>query len=887
LKKEVVLLKNRNNKRKIVLTALVFASILIICSYLSYAVVDSDFDGVLDNNDQCPETDFGDVVDRNGCSCSQKIEQELCTDDGNPCTDICGGPDASCNFPREGECGDDVECPEDYCVNYVLYDFPGSGRGVCRYGTCEENTCAPEVMPVSVCPEGAEEEPGSDWTCEDSTPHGQCSRTRPWYCRWGELIKNSIACGCAGTDSASLSGDCITCSDMNENQCNSNSQCIAEYEIDFLFFKRFVACHPMPVCGDGFCTFGETIENCLQDCEEEEIVEDYCGDGTCDPEEDSENCPEDCEEEEEEPEIMMYAEQGYVEKTGVIHYYEESDLVTIDTARIVNENNDGIQGDYCLAGDLHEELAGFRRSVIRIRGEITEDSCDAGLTIDVERIVNVDRLGEVSYENNNLFVNAIIGNDEDRNMLITALDNPQNNLITGNAIVDELVEDDFELVERNIFAGSSSLFYARLPDVAYEPETEQYCLLELDDMDRDDLMSVLGTKIKFIGNIVWDQDCGLAIEVGSIIGWPCMLTSAAWELPESTKHMVAQRIMDAGQDEQNILLERFGMTLADANAVLSQVDEEQEDPDQEENDIPDRRSKELASIPDRNSVELVVKGKHCEGEKGYFNIKYDDLNTPKSADDIGSAVFKDNTARFRWQAEHTPSYCVSDNACNVGNNIIEVPQNLVGRNCDDDSCILAYSELRELRRTPLEISDIDDVVSSFNPGGGQITFAAQDNELYAYNEDEGWYDIDGGREDLPLSIVLHSENRYNLDKGTFIDVYLDDDSVIRVAMPVLLLDEDDDEIELYISADGSTYYDAGLTQLAQASEALCDISTPCNPHAYFNINVHGSMFDRKYVDSISSGNLEIIGEQAEEIDSIYMPILYRESAPDDLNVLEI
>jgi hypothetical protein len=44
------------------------------------------------------------------------------------------------------------------------------------------------------------------------------------------------------------------------------------------------------VCGDGFCAFGESVDNCPADC----LGGRFCGDGFCTDSENATNCPPDC-----------------------------------------------------------------------------------------------------------------------------------------------------------------------------------------------------------------------------------------------------------------------------------------------------------------------------------------------------------------------------------------------------------------------------------------------------------------------------------------------------------------------------------------------------------------------------------------------------------------
>ena len=63
-------------------------------------MADSDRDGVGDDADKCPNTSYGDSVDTNGCSCSQKT-----CDDGDGCTtDSCNLYTGDCVFTEISDC---------------------------------------------------------------------------------------------------------------------------------------------------------------------------------------------------------------------------------------------------------------------------------------------------------------------------------------------------------------------------------------------------------------------------------------------------------------------------------------------------------------------------------------------------------------------------------------------------------------------------------------------------------------------------------------------------------------------------------------------------------------------------------------------------------------
>jgi len=85
----------------------------------NYFAWDHDHDGVIDDNDQCPDTTEGESVDSAGCSCSQKglvdIDNDGICDDNDQCPDT-----------PEGEVVDAAGCS---CSQKSLADTDGDGIG--------------------------------------------------------------------------------------------------------------------------------------------------------------------------------------------------------------------------------------------------------------------------------------------------------------------------------------------------------------------------------------------------------------------------------------------------------------------------------------------------------------------------------------------------------------------------------------------------------------------------------------------------------------------------------------------------------------------------------------------------------------------------------------
>lgn len=106
---------------------------------------DLDGDGIVDSLDQCLNTPQGEVVDVNGCSCSQKTcnDNNLCTDDS------CNESNAQCEFVNDNSnsCGQARDCPNNSCYlsnfppHYLFQTYPIDGADYCQEGSCVQYSC--------------------------------------------------------------------------------------------------------------------------------------------------------------------------------------------------------------------------------------------------------------------------------------------------------------------------------------------------------------------------------------------------------------------------------------------------------------------------------------------------------------------------------------------------------------------------------------------------------------------------------------------------------------------------------------------------------------------------------------------------------------------------
>ena len=98
---------------------------------------DADDDGVIDTSDICPDTPSGEVVNDEGCSCTQ-----LSKDDGNPCTDDSCSNGIVTHTNNNAQCGSSRNCLSDGCSGNYWVDYPNDGHDSCSGGTCQLYSCA-------------------------------------------------------------------------------------------------------------------------------------------------------------------------------------------------------------------------------------------------------------------------------------------------------------------------------------------------------------------------------------------------------------------------------------------------------------------------------------------------------------------------------------------------------------------------------------------------------------------------------------------------------------------------------------------------------------------------------------------------------------------------
>lgn len=121
--------------------------LLFVLLKITFAVPDSDRDGVPDANDRCPGT-AALIVDAVGCSCAQKTSctnSWCCPALNNPCRKDCDDStyEAICGKPVDyASCGSARSCPEDKCEGELFVDYPESRHDYCLNGECLAYSCA-------------------------------------------------------------------------------------------------------------------------------------------------------------------------------------------------------------------------------------------------------------------------------------------------------------------------------------------------------------------------------------------------------------------------------------------------------------------------------------------------------------------------------------------------------------------------------------------------------------------------------------------------------------------------------------------------------------------------------------------------------------------------
>ena len=229
---------------------------------------DSDGDGVVDGEDNCPNTFDPTQIDQDGDGCGDVCDAAPLNPDN--CVDYCG------NGACEGGLGEDCES----CV---------ADCGVC----CGDGACDEAIGEDCVtCPDDCDE---CDWCgneeCGEDEDCSSCEVDCGECCGDGvcelELAENCTFCPedcgeCCGDGAcaAEHGEDCSTCA-ADCSACCGDGDCMAEHNEDCLV----CALDCGECCGDGACDGdqGEDCSTCLQDCGE------CCGDGACD-EAQGENC---------------------------------------------------------------------------------------------------------------------------------------------------------------------------------------------------------------------------------------------------------------------------------------------------------------------------------------------------------------------------------------------------------------------------------------------------------------------------------------------------------------------------------------------------------------------------------------------------------------------
>lgn len=169
-------------------------------------------------------TKYGKCSIKKPLHCTARGVVDRCQKCGCPSGSVCSKSTGKCT-PTDQTiiCFSDLDCEKSgftgnyYCNNnsitkdYVNYtcENPGTANSRCVSATSSKalEYCDPNLN--KLCVDGAGSCQATAVTCSDGTQNGQCSLTKPLYCKDGALVNNCGVCGCAKGKVCSSAGACV------------------------------------------------------------------------------------------------------------------------------------------------------------------------------------------------------------------------------------------------------------------------------------------------------------------------------------------------------------------------------------------------------------------------------------------------------------------------------------------------------------------------------------------------------------------------------------------------------------------------------------------------------------------------------------------------------